>query len=72
MSSMVACESGTSAAPNIPWKRRNVTISSSDWAAPHSMEVMVKPIRQVTNRYLRPNRLASQPTGAVMMAAAVM
>jgi len=33
---------------------------------------MVKPVRQATNRYLRPKRDAIQPTGAVMIAAAVM
>ena len=32
----------------------------------------MKPIRQAMNRYLRPNRDAIQPTGAVMIAAAVM
>ena len=72
MSSMVACDSGTSAAPNMPCSRRNTTIWCSDSAAPHIMEVMVNPIRQVMNRYLRPKRAASQPTGAVMIAAAVM
>ena len=32
----------------------------------------MKPLRQAMNRYLRPNRAAIQPTGAVMIAAAVM
>jgi hypothetical protein len=32
----------------------------------------VKPTKQVMNRYFRPNRDASHPTGAVMIAAAVM
>ena len=72
MSSIVACDSGTSAAPKQPCSRRNTTIWSSDCAAPHIIEVTVKPTRQVMNRYLRPNRAASQPTGAVMIAAAVM
>ena len=69
---MVACDSGTRAAPNMPWNSRNSTISFSVCAAPHSIEVTVNPIRQPTNRYLRPKRAAIQPTGAVMMAAAVM
>ena len=47
---------------------RNTTICSSDCAAPHIIEVMVKPTRQAMNRCLRPNRAASQPTGAVMIA----
>ena len=69
---MVACDSGTRAAPNMPWNSRNSTIWFSVCAAPHSIEVTVKPIRQAMNRYLRPNRDAIQPTGAVMIAAAVM
>ena len=70
MSSMVDCDSGTSAAPNTPCNRRNSTICSSDCATPHSMEAIVKPTRQVMNSRLRPNRTDSQPTGAVMIAAA--
>ena len=72
MSSIVACDSGTSAAPNTPCNSRNSTICSSDCATPHSMDATVKPTRQVMNRFLRPNRAASQPTGAVMIAAATM
>ena len=72
MSSMVDWLSGTSAAPNTPCSTRNTTICVSDCATPHSMEVTVKPTRQVMNSGLRPNRADSQPTGAVMMAAATM
>ena len=72
MSSIVAWLSGTSAAPNTPCSRRKSTISVSDCATPHSIEATVKPTRQVMNRFLRPKRAASQPTGAVMMAAATM
>jgi threonine dehydratase len=36
---------------------------------PHIIEVTVKPTRQAMKRFLRPNRAASQPTGAVMIAA---
>jgi hypothetical protein len=32
----------------------------------------VKPARQAMNKFLRPNRAASQPTGAVKIAAATM
>ena len=35
------------------------------------MEAMTNPTRQAMNRFLRPNRAASQPTGAVMMADAI-
>ncbi len=72
MSSITACESGTRAAPNTPCSSRNSTIWGSVSAAPHSIEAMVKPTRQRIKRFLRPNRAASQPTGAVMIAAAVM
>ena len=44
----------------------------SDCAAPHSIEATVKPTTQAMNRFLRPKRAASQPTGAVMIAAATM
>ena len=68
----MACDSGTSAALHTPCISRNSTICCKLCAAPHSIEVMVKPMMQVTNSRLRPNRAASQPTGAVMIAAAVM
>ena len=71
MSSIVACDSGTSAAENMPCTSRNNTICSSVCAAPHSIEAIVKPTMQDTNNGLRPKREASQPTGAVMIAAAV-
>ena len=72
MSIIVDCDSGTSAAPNTPCSSRKTTICVSDCAAPHIIEATVKPTRQVMNRYFRPNRDASHPTGAVMIAAAVM
>ena len=72
MSSRVACDNGTRAAPNMPCSTRNNTIWPSDCAAPHSMEAMVKPMMQPTYSGLRPKRAASQPTGAVMIAEAVM
>ena len=37
---------------------------------PHSMEATVKPLTQINSSFLMPNRLANQPTGAVMTAAA--
>ncbi len=71
-SSSTDCESGTSAAPNAPCSRRNVTICSMFWASPHSTEANVKPAAQTTNSFLRPNRSAIHPIGAVMMADATM
>ena len=56
------CLAGCGTPPSEPATARPRTAST----------LTVKPIRQVTNRYLRPNRAASQPTGAVMIAAAVM
>ena len=69
---MIDCESGTSAAPKQPWASRNSTISPSDCAAPQSIEVTVKPASETTKRFRRPKRAASHPTGAVMIAAAMM
>ena len=70
MSSITVCESGTSAAPNMPCSRRNATICSMLWAAPHSIEATVKPAAQTMNSFLRPNLVAVQPRGEVMIAAA--
>ena len=72
MSSRMVCDSGTSAALNMPCSSRNSTICCNDCAAPHSIEASVNPTMQVTNSRLRPNRVASHATGAVMIAAAVM
>jgi len=72
MSSKIACDKGPSAAPNTPWTRRNTTICSRFCAAPHRIEAMVKPAMQVMMRFFLPKRAASHPTGAVMMAAAMM
>jgi len=71
MSSITAWESGPKAAPNTPWIRRNSTICSRLVAAPHSMEARVNPAIQVISKFFLPKRAASQPTGAVMMAAAI-
>ena len=68
----MACDRGTSAAPNVPCRNRNTTICSSDSAEPQSIDAIVNPARQVTNKFLRPNRAASHPTGAVKIAAATM
>ena len=71
MSSIVACDKGAIAAPHMPWIRRNATSCSSVWAAPQAMDASVKPARQPMNSFFRPNRRAIQPTGAVMIAAAM-
>ena len=71
MSSMVACDSGAIAAPHMPWISRNSTSCSSDCAAPHAIEARVNPARLPMISFFRPNRRAIQPTGAVMIAAAM-
>ena len=40
---MIACESGTSDAPNTPCNNRNSTISATDVAMPHSADAATKP-----------------------------
>ncbi len=70
MLSSVDCDSGTSAAPNTPCRKRKITISPMLPAMPHSMEVTVKPTRLTSSTFFAPKRALSQPTGAVMMAAA--
>ena len=71
MSSMVACDSGTKAAPHMPCMMRNTTICWSDSAAPHSIDAHTNPAMQPICKFFRPNRTASHPTGAVMIAAAM-
>ena len=41
-------------------------------AIPHSIEATVKPAAQTMNSFLRPKRIAIQPSGEVMIAAATM
>src|ERR1700744_6143283 len=72
MSSITAWLRGPSAAPKQPWIRRNSTISFNDWAAPQAMDAIVKPATQVMRKFFLPNRADIQPTGAVMIAAAIM
>ena len=64
ISSRVAWESGTSAALNMPWIRRQTISCSRVCAAPEQMEKAVKPRMQVTNMNLRPKRAASQASPA--------
>ena len=71
MSSIVAWLSGTSAAPHMPCRKRKATICCNVSAMPHSIEATTNPLMHATCRFLRPNRTAIQPTGAVMIAAAM-
>ena len=47
-----------------------MTICPSDCEAPHSIEEIRNPSSAPMCRFLRPNRAAIQPTGAVMIAEA--
>ncbi len=72
MSRITAWDSGTSGAPNAPWRIRNATICSSEVAMPQSIDAIVKPITAPMNRDLRPKRSASGPVSGVMIAADTM
>ena len=69
---MMAWETGTSAAPKPPCRARNSTSWSSVWAAPHSIDTMVKPMTQVDSVRRNPKRVAQKPAKGVMMAEATM
>ncbi len=72
VSSVIAWESGTSGAPNMPWQVRQRISSGSEEARPHKSVLTVKPITAPTSRRLRPRRAASQPVGGVAIAVATM
>ena len=72
MSNITACDSGTSEAPNTPCSSRKSTICGSDCARPQATEAMVKPATATMNSRVRPKRVAKNPVGAVMIAAATM
>ena len=65
------CDSGTKAAPKTPCSKRNATISVNDPAMPHSIDATVNPIIEIRYSRFSPNRADNHPTGAVMIAAAV-
>ena len=61
VSSVIACDSGTSGAPNRPWQLRHRISSGNEVARPHKSVLMVKPSTAPSSRRLRPSRAASQP-----------
>ena len=69
---MMACDTGTRAAPKPPCRARNSTSWSSDCAAPHIIDTMVKPTTQVDSVRRSPKRMAQKPANGVMMAEATM
>ena len=56
----------------MPCSRRNATICSMFCDSAQSSDAKVKPATHTMNSFLRPKRSASQPTGAVITAAATM
>ena len=64
------CESGTRAAPNIPCRRRDSTISTRDCDTPQSIEATVKPVTETRRTRLSPKRPVRNPVVGVMIAAA--
>ena len=72
VSSVIACDSGTSGAPNRPWQVRHRISSGSEVARPHRSVLTVKPSTAPSSRRLRPNRSASHPVGGVAIAVATM
>ncbi len=72
VSRVIACESGTSGAPNSPWQVRQRISSGSELENPQSTVLTVNPPTAQTSRRLRPRRAASQPVGGVAIAVATM
>ncbi len=70
MSNSTAWDSGTSAAPPTPCRKRNSTICVSDSANPQSADATVKMKTEIRNTRRRPNWPASQPVSGMVMAAA--
>ena len=53
----------------MPCRVRKATSCGSVWAAPHSIEAMVKPITELTRMRRTPKRTAQKPASGVAMAA---
>ncbi len=66
------CDSGTSAAPQMPCRVRKTTISPRLVAAPQAIEVRMKPPTETMKSSRSPIRSESQPVTGVMIAAATM
>src|SRR3546814_14127796 len=72
MSIITVWESGGIKAPQMPWSRRNATISSRLVAMPQSIDAMMKPLTATRQRFREPNRPESQPVIGVASAAATL
>ncbi len=70
ISSITDCDSGPMNAALTPCRKRKATICSSDCAAPHAIEAMMKPMTAAMNSSRRPIRSASQPVIGIATAEA--
>src|SRR3546814_2249386 len=71
MSSRNCCDNGTSAAPKMPWTKRETTAWVSDTEAPALAEQQTKPTMAMSVSRLRPIRRPTQPDSGVKMATAI-
>jgi hypothetical protein len=65
---MMACDSGTSAAPKIPCSSRKNTICASDCEIPHSAEAATNPAMQTNRKRLRPMMSVKCPVSGMKIA----
>ena len=72
MRNSVACDSGISPAPAMPWIARKITSWLRLVERPHSAEAVVNTAMQIRNTGLMPNRPASQPVSGIITAAQTM
>ena len=67
---MIACDMGTSGAPEAPCSVRQATSASMEPARPQAAEATVKPATHATHSRRAPKRAASQPVSGVITAVA--
>src|SRR3546814_6684942 len=72
MSIITVWESGGIKAPQMPWSRRNATISSRLVAMPQSINAMMKPLMATRKRLREQKRTESQPVSGEAIDAATM
>ncbi len=68
---MMDCDSGTSAAPNTPCRKRNSTICARLVAMPHSAEVMTNPAMLISKKRFCPMRSVMKPVSGMKIAEAI-
>jgi hypothetical protein len=65
---MMACDSGTSAAPNTPCSNRNDTICVRLCEMPHRADAATKPAMQISRKRLRPQTSVKYPVKGMKIA----